>query len=233
MANTHRICSIADCGKKVFNRGWCAGHYHRWRKHGDPFGGRHQKTGCDVDGCHKSHVAKGYCADHYYRFKTYGDPLKDGGRTAPGALLEWLESHVDNVEVGDCIPWPFAKGSSGYGHMVYQGIETSAHRVMCEMKHGAPPSPDYEAAHSCNNRVCCNPNHLRWATKSENAADRIMHGTQAIGERNPAARVTADQVQEIRALRGKMSLQEIAAMFGITKSNVSCIHLRKSWAWLE
>lgn len=35
-----RICSIADCGKRVTSRGWCEAHYRRWRKHGDPLAGR-------------------------------------------------------------------------------------------------------------------------------------------------------------------------------------------------
>lgn len=35
------ICSIENCGKSAVNiRGWCSGHYYRWRKHGDPTAGR-------------------------------------------------------------------------------------------------------------------------------------------------------------------------------------------------
>jgi hypothetical protein len=29
-------CSIEGCGKSVKGRGWCAMHWRRWRKHGDP-----------------------------------------------------------------------------------------------------------------------------------------------------------------------------------------------------
>lgn len=29
-------CSIADCGKRHYARGWCGMHYARWRRHGDP-----------------------------------------------------------------------------------------------------------------------------------------------------------------------------------------------------
>lgn len=36
---TTRICTIPDCGKKHFGRGWCNAHYSRWRDHGDPLGG--------------------------------------------------------------------------------------------------------------------------------------------------------------------------------------------------
>lgn len=36
---THSICSIPDCGKLWFCRGWCSAHYQRWREHGDPLAG--------------------------------------------------------------------------------------------------------------------------------------------------------------------------------------------------
>jgi hypothetical protein len=35
-----RLCSIPDCGKRHFGRGFCSAHYERWRRHGDPLGGR-------------------------------------------------------------------------------------------------------------------------------------------------------------------------------------------------
>lgn len=34
MAET-RICSVPECSKPAFARGWCHAHYGRWRKHGD------------------------------------------------------------------------------------------------------------------------------------------------------------------------------------------------------
>ena len=38
-----KICSIEDCGKKLFARGWCSMHYSRWRNHGDPNGGSERR----------------------------------------------------------------------------------------------------------------------------------------------------------------------------------------------
>src|SRR5690349_23871335 len=34
MAET--TCSIDECDRKVFARGWCGVHYKRWYRHGDP-----------------------------------------------------------------------------------------------------------------------------------------------------------------------------------------------------
>lgn len=36
---------------------------------------------------------------------------------------------------------------------------------------------DALACHSCGNEKCINPDHLRWGTGKENAADKILHGT--------------------------------------------------------
>lgn len=33
-------CSVSGCLGKVDARGFCSSHYERWRRHGDPFGGR-------------------------------------------------------------------------------------------------------------------------------------------------------------------------------------------------
>lgn len=41
---SERICSIPDCGKPVYNRGWCGGHFHRWHKYGDPLSGGTSKN---------------------------------------------------------------------------------------------------------------------------------------------------------------------------------------------
>lgn len=32
------ICSIVGCGRPTSSRGWCQGHYFRWRRHGNPLG---------------------------------------------------------------------------------------------------------------------------------------------------------------------------------------------------
>ena len=46
---TKRLCAVEGCGKPVYGHGWCNGHYHRWKRHGDvksavPLGpNRHKK----------------------------------------------------------------------------------------------------------------------------------------------------------------------------------------------
>lgn len=183
---------------------------------------------CTVDGCDKPKIAKGFCSAHWKRNQRYGSPT--GGpplRTTPGLPERWIHQHK-NDESGPCLIWPFSRKSNGYGQLTVSGSKRYAHRLMCEAAHGTPPKPDSEAAHSCGagKSGCVHPKHLRWASRRENEADKIIHGTTALtGERHPGAKVTDDDVIQIRSLRGVMPQRVIAARFGICQAHVSSIQL--------
>jgi hypothetical protein len=53
----------------------------------------------------------------------------------------------------------------------------AVHRMVCEAFHGPAPTLTHHAAHWDGNRKNNIPNNLRWATCSENHADKIRHGT--------------------------------------------------------
>lgn len=188
---------------------------------------------CSIEGCGKPAYRRGMCPPHYYRVKTYGDPHAGKRHRASREEREaWIASALLS-KTDNCIDWPFAKTGNGYGHAVHNGVETSGHRIVCLAAHGNPPSPDFDAAHSCHNRLCCNPRHLRWATKAENQADRFAAGTASIGERNHFAKLTASDVREIRRLAGVVSQHELARRFGTTNKNISAIHRRISWRHVD
>lgn len=58
-------------------------------------------------------------------------------------------------------------------------------------------------------------------------SDYWLPNTQ--GERNPRARLTAEQVRLIRSLAGKKDNDEIAAEFGIASGYVRDIVARRAW----
>lgn len=78
---TTRTCSIIDCARPVFARGWCGRHWYRWRQYGDPIAGsplRQQWDAiCSVAGCDRPHTSLGYCRAHYMRVWQRGDPRAD------------------------------------------------------------------------------------------------------------------------------------------------------------
>jgi hypothetical protein len=187
---------------------------------------------CSIPDCDKPHYGFGWCRRHYHRNKTYGDP--NAGCAFRGAPMQWLFSNTTHEDRDDCLIWPFARGSKGYGSVKFRGRTMGAHRAMCILAHGEPPSDGrWDAAHSCGNGniACVNPNHLRWATMAENAADTAKHGSLR-GTKQCKCRLSENDVRRIRAMRGTMSAREIGRVFEISRTAVNSIHHRRNWGWL-
>lgn len=144
-------------------------------------------------------------------------------------LTEVALKHSDDP----CLWWPYTKSRKGYGRLRYTENKkkkgTGAHRVVCEIVNGPPPTDRHEAAHSCGNSGCVNPCHLSWKTPAENTADKVIHGTDNAGERNGNSKLTAAQVVEIRNLRGKARHKDIAARFGVARSLVTMVQSGTMW----
>lgn len=177
---------------------------------------------CKVEGCGNRLYARGWCAKHYERARIHGSP--DTVLNPKGQALQWINDHV-GYEGSDCLVWPFFRDQQGYGMIVVRGKTFKAARYMCLMVHGAPGA-GMDAAHSCGNghKGCVNPRHVRWATKLENAADRIAHG-------RAGKKLTADDVRKIKQrLMAGEEQKAIAADFGVSPSNVCSINRGATWS---
>jgi hypothetical protein len=185
---------------------------------------------CAIDGCNKRVKTRGWCSAHYAMWQRHGDPTV---RTVieHGKPLAWLMAHVRHSGE-ECLVWPFGGNGNGYGQIRYQAKKGLPHRIMCMMAHGAAPSPAHQAAHSCGNRECVNPGHLRWRDQSGNEADKVVHGRDIRGEKHPLAKLTKDDVLSIRALDGVMTHKEISEIFGVTDGHVGRLIKRQEWCWL-
>lgn len=91
-----------------------------------------------------------------------------------------FESFLAARESG-CIEWTGATvKSNGYEHHRY-GRHTSggkkrlAHRVAYERANGPIPQ-GLEICHTCDNPLCCNPDHLFLGTHRDNMQDAIRKG---------------------------------------------------------
>lgn len=77
-------CSILDCKKESWCKGWCMMHYYRNKRHGNPL---HEESFnkdllCIVEQCSRKQVAKGLCNTHYRKVARTGtlvyEKLHDG-----------------------------------------------------------------------------------------------------------------------------------------------------------
>jgi hypothetical protein len=101
-----------------------------------------------------------------------------------------------------------------------------AHRVAWSLKNG--PIPDgMLVCHSCDSPPCCNDAHHFLGTQADNAADMARKRRSNIGAKNPQAKLTAEQVAEIRAAPG--SQRKIAARFGVGQTQVGKIKRGERW----
>lgn len=140
-----------------------------------------------------------------------------------GKAGRWLSQLLERAKFEEeCIEWPFADNGNGYGKIKSQ----YTHRVVCEHFHGAPPEGT-QAAHSCGNRICCNPKHLRWLTPLENTREKVGHGTQQMGETTPFSVLTEQDVKEI--INSKKRECELARAYGVAQTTINGILAGKKW----
>lgn len=76
---------------------------------------------------------------------------------------------------GDCWVWTAYVQDSGYGWFRLQGRSVRAHRVSYELANGPIPEGLY-VLHSCDNKLCVKPEHLRVGTHAENVREAVERG---------------------------------------------------------
>lgn len=104
------------------------------------------------------------------------------------------------------------------------------HVLVLEVFVGLNPGPNYEACHNNGNSLDPRLDNLRWDTRSANYNDRHAHGTHNDGDRNGRAKLTGDQVLQIRR-RLAMGEKQIplAKEYGVTQAHISQIKRRQEW----
>jgi hypothetical protein len=138
---------------------------------------------------------------------------------------------VDIRGPDECWVWLAGKTSKGYGTLWLKGTSHLAHRVAWELTNGEIPE-GICVLHHCDNPPCCNPKCFFLGTRADNVADRDKKGRRADtkGISHPRAKLSNEQVLEIRDLRSKGMLQrEIAELYPISQQMINHICRRENW----
>lgn len=144
--------------------------------------------------------------------------MRSKNTTAPrirGTLAERFWPKVDVLGPDECWLWKaYIHDPSGYGQLSGDaGSSVYSHRAAYELFYGPIPN-GLSVLHSCDNKPCCNPRHLRAGTQKDNLQDRF--------DRNRHWRKISDlDIPVLVRMRheGKL-LQEIADHFHVTKTTI-------------
>ena len=128
-----------------------------------------------------------------------------------------------------CLEWKGARNPNGYGCTKISGKSVFAHRLAFEIAFGPVPA-GHHVCHKCDNPSCIDPDHLFAGTCAENIADMVSKGRQTKGEKNPRAKLTESNVQEIRRLiLAGVRRADIAARFGVLPNHIGNIQRGLRW----
>ena len=155
----------------------------------------------------------------------------------PKPVEEIAAKFWTRVRKGDgCWLWTGTTNYKGYGvacvKLHGKRIYT-AHRVAMTLKlgHTLPEWP-IVVMHSCDVRMCCNPDHLSLGTQTENVADQDRKGGihRARGKQHGRAKLTEADVLYIRS--SNESDSELAKRFGVFGTTIHSARVGKKWRHL-
>lgn len=185
---------------------------------------------CSVDGCDKPSQATGVCRMHYARRERNGNFEL---QLRPSLREKMMENRmvVDN----GCWLWTAGAFPSGYGEINVEipggkSYQSGVHRIAYQEFVG--PIPDgLNVCHSCDVKLCFNPEHLFLGTDTDNMRDAAVKGRLLHGEEHSWAKLSAADVKQIREeyATGNTTQKALAERYGCTQGNVNQIVLNKIW----
>ena len=154
-------------------------------------------------------------------------------------LMTRFLSKINKIEKG-CWIWQAAKDVNGYGCLAIEGKKERAHRVSYKLFIGNIKdieNSDYRGAcviHSCDNRACVNPSHLRIGTHQDNMNDKSIRkrfvSNPLLGEKHQNSKLKNNDISDIRVLKGYgLSPTQLAEIYGVTRSTIHSLLNFETW----
>lgn len=141
--------------------------------------------------------------------------------------VERFWAKVDIRGPNECWEWTAGCFAAGYGAFRVGGATMAAHRLALAID-GRDPGAMW-ALHSCDNRACVNPAHLRRGDRAENTTDAFSRNRRLRGNRHDAKLTPRDVAQARLLWAGGHSQTSIARRFGVSQAAISAVVNGKTW----
>jgi len=163
---------------------------------------------------------------------------------SPRNTPENFWSKVARGSADECWEWQGAKTSSGYGNLSWHGAHVQAHRLAYALTFGSisletgfrelGKAKRYRrfVLHKCDNRSCCNPNHLFLGSMRTNQLDAYRKGRKVQPRSKHAnAKLQPKDVAQIRARydAGGVPQDQLAKEFGVSQRCISLVVRRETY----
>ena len=149
---------------------------------------------------------------------------------------------VKRLGAHECWPWTgyvskavhAAIDHPGYGRIDLLGLKgVYAHRIAYLAAHPGSITLDCKdglfVLHRCDNPICCNPKHLFLGTNQDNIDDKVKKGRcpDLRGTRCYAAKLSEEDVREIRRLKPQATLKALAFLYDVSRATIcGCLYGR-------
>jgi hypothetical protein len=135
-----------------------------------------------------------------------------------GTRIDTSKAYIVDEATG-CWIWIRGKNKDGYGQITVNGKSMDAHKYFYVKKYGPVPKGKELDHFVCQNRACCNPDHVEPVTDAENV------------QRGKSAKVTKQRVICIRVLYAtkKFRQSDLSELFGVCQVQIGRIVNKESW----
>lgn len=147
--------------------------------------------------------------------------------------VEEIQGKIDKFctidPITNCKNW---EGSlcKGYGRVRFGHEIFIVSRLVYEINNPDVDMNNLVVRHKCDNKRCCNINHLEIGTHQQNIKEAVERLGMNKGGRNGNSKLTIEEIKEARRLLNEgFPIAVVARRFNVHESTMSRVHNSKSW----